>query len=386
VKYFSVDALGNAEPVRTAAVAIRLDLSAPTTTDNTATLGAATKTTTQTVKLTPTDTGGSGLTATYYTTDGSDPTTASATGTTIVLSLTGSYTVKYFSTDAAGNAEPIQTASTVIAIDTGGPTTVITSPLNGVAYNAAGYAALCTNTGRICGTATDTSGVAKVTLTIKRVSDGKFFDGVSAWGASKTLTATGTTSWYYSALTTKYLTNGASYVVTVTATDKLNLATVVSSTFTYDTTAPAVSSAAVTNKNGRIETAGDTFSVTFAEALNPATVPATGLLTLVRKSTGNTTYSIPNLTNGAQDTGTTGYLALPSGTTFFTVNFQGSFALSNSNRTITFTVTGACVGSCTSLVTTVKSGGWKFAPATTLKDLAGNTASGSYTAKSSALF
>ena len=104
VRYFSVDQLGNAEPVRTAAVAIRLDLEVPVTTDNTATLGAATKTTAQTVVLSPTDTGGSGLAATYYTTDGSDPTTSSPNGTSILLTLAGSYTIKYFSVDEIGRA------------------------------------------------------------------------------------------------------------------------------------------------------------------------------------------------------------------------------------------------------------------------------------------
>ena len=154
---------------------------------------------------------------------------------------------------AAGNAEAIHTASTVITIDMGGPATVITSPVDGASYNAAGYAALCSNTARICGTAADSSGVAKVTLTIKRVSDGKYFDGVSTWGTSKVLTATGTTSWYFTALTTKMIASGQSYVITVTATDKVGLSSVVVATFTYDSTAPAPSSATVTNKNGRIE-------------------------------------------------------------------------------------------------------------------------------------
>jgi hypothetical protein len=386
VKYFSVDALGNAEAVRTAAVAIRVDLAAPTTTDNTASIGAATRTTAQTVTLAPADTGGSGLAATYYTTDGSDPTTASATGTSVVLSAAGSYTVKYFSVDNAGNAEPVRTASTVISIDNGGPKTAITSPVNGAAYNAAGYAALCSNTARICGTATDQSGVSKVTLTIKRVSDGKFFDGSSTWGSTRTLTATGTSSWYYANLTTKVIASGQSYVITVTATDTLGLTTVVSSTFTYDTASPAFSSASVTNKNGRIEATVDTLTVTFKEAINPASVPATATLTLVRKSSGNTTYAISGLTNGAQDTGKTGYLSLPSGTTVYTVSFAGTLTMSNANRTVVFTVTGACSGSCAALSTSVVSGGWKYAPATTLKDLAGNTATGSYTSSSTAMF
>lgn len=386
VKYFSVDQLGNTEPVRTATVAIRLDLQAPVTTDNTVALGATVKTSAQTVLLAPSDAGGSGLVATYYTTDGSDPTRTSPTGTSVVLAASGAYTVKYFSVDAAGNAEPVRTAGTVITIDMGGPVTVITSPVDGASYNAAGYAALCGATARICGTAADTAGVAKVTLTIRRVSDGKFFDGASNWGASKVLTATGTTSWYFSALTAKTITNGQTYVITVTATDKLNFPTVVTSTFIYDTTAPAVASAAVTNKNGRIEATVDTFTVTFKEAINPATVPSTATLTMVRKSSGNTTYAISGLTNGAQDTGKAAYLTQPPSGTVHTVTFAGTLSMTNGNRTIVFTVTGGCAGSCAALASVVINGGWKYAPATTLKDPAGNTASGTFTSTSTAMF
>lgn len=387
IKYFSVDALGNAEAVRTASVTVRQDLDVPTTTDNTATIGAATKSTAQTVRFTPADTGGSGVGATYYTIDGSDPTTASATGTSIVLSLSGRYTIKYFSVDGAGNVESIRTASTVITLDTGGPVVAITSPVNSGAYNTTKWNAQCGSTvGRICGTAADPSGVSKVTLTVKRVSDGKFFDGGSNWGGSRTLAATGTTSWTYDKLTSKVIASGQSYIITVTATDTLGFSGVSATTFSYDTTAPAVSSASVANKNFRIEVGVDTFSVTFKEAVDPASIPATGTLTLVRKSSGNTTYAISGLTNGAQDTGSTVYLALPSGTTVHTVNFAGTFALSNANRTITFSVTGACSGSCTALITTARNGGWKYAPATTLRDPAGNVATGSYTSTSTAMF
>ena len=324
---------------------------------------------------------------TYYTVDGTDPTTTSATGTSVVLSMSGRYAIKYFSTDLAGNAEPIQTASTVITLDTGGPVVTITSPVTGGVYNSTKWNAQCGSTvGRICGTAADPSGVAKVTLTVKRVSDGKFFDGGSNWGSSRTLTAVGTTSWTYDKLTSKVIANGQSYIITVTSVDALGLSGVAATTFTYDTAALAVSTAAVTNKNFRVEIGVDTFSVTFKEAVAPVSIPAAGTLTLVRKSSGNTTYAISGLTNGAQDTGANVYLALPSGTTVHTVNFAGTFTLSNSNRTITFTVTGACSGSCTALITTAKNGGWKYAPATTLRDLAGNVPTGSYTSTSTAMF
>ena len=66
--------------------------------------------------LTPTD-NLSGVANTYYTIDGSTPTTASPTGTSISLTADAVYTIKYFSVDRVGNAEPVETAATVIRID-----------------------------------------------------------------------------------------------------------------------------------------------------------------------------------------------------------------------------------------------------------------------------
>ncbi|MGZ4209844.1 MAG: OmpL47-type beta-barrel domain-containing protein [Actinomycetota bacterium] len=101
---------------------VKVDQTAPATADNTASIGSAWYKTTQTVTLTPTDNPGSGVAQTYYTTDGSTPTTSSATGTSISLSATGVYTIKYFSTDNAGNQETVKTAGTQIHIDKTLPT------------------------------------------------------------------------------------------------------------------------------------------------------------------------------------------------------------------------------------------------------------------------
>jgi len=153
-------------------------------------------------------------------------------------------------------------------------------------------------------------------------------------------------------------------------------------TFTYDTTAPATTTIASTNHNGAIDV-GDTFTATFGEALNPTTVAATGTLTLSRSS-GNTSYGISGLTNGLVTTGGTGYLT-SSGTTR-TITYTGTLALSNSNRTVTFTVTGACAGTCTARSTTAQQGQFQFSPATTLRDLANNTATGTVTASRQVMF
>jgi Chitobiase/beta-hexosaminidase C-terminal domain len=113
------DQVGNSATVSTI---VKVDTTAPVTTDNTAAIGGAWKNTTQTVTLSPNDANGSGVAATYYTTDGSTPTTSSTQGTSISLSTTGQYTIQYFSVDNAGNLEPVETAATVIRVDKTVPT------------------------------------------------------------------------------------------------------------------------------------------------------------------------------------------------------------------------------------------------------------------------
>ena len=316
------------------------DVAAPVTTDNTATIGNAWRTTPATVTLSATD-NLSGVAQTYYTTNGSAPTTASSTGTTISLSAPGIYTIRYFSVDAAGNVEAVKTAGTQIRIDNAVPTAALTFPANGAFYNNAGWNAGCA-TARICGTAADSpSGVASVGVTIQRSSDNRFWSGTAWQVASSTRPATGTTTWFVP-FATAAMNNGVTYTVTARSVDVAgNTSAPVTSSFTYDPTAPTTSSLAVTNHSGQVQATLDTFSVTFAEPLNPTTVPATGTLTLSR-SNGNTSYGISGLTNGLLTTGGNGYLT-SAGTTR-TITFAGSLVLSNQNRTVTFTVTGACAG------------------------------------------
>ena len=85
------------------------DTTAPATTDDTGTIGSAWRNAPVTVTLSPSD-GGAGVAATYYTTDGSTPTTSSSQGTSVDLTSNGVYTIKYFSVDRVGNAEAVKTA------------------------------------------------------------------------------------------------------------------------------------------------------------------------------------------------------------------------------------------------------------------------------------
>lgn len=122
VKYRSWDYAGNVEGVNTQVIQAPPDTSAPTTSIacNSAACTAAPYVASVTIALTATDAGGSGLAATYVTTDGSTPTTSSPTYSgPFALSTPGTYPVRFFSTDQAGNAEQVQTQQvTVVPVTT----------------------------------------------------------------------------------------------------------------------------------------------------------------------------------------------------------------------------------------------------------------------------
>lgn len=122
VKYRSWDLDGNAEAVNTQVIEAPPDTVSPTTTIscNGATCGNGPYVGSVTIALSATDTGGSGIAATYYTTDGSTPTTAStAYSVPFQLASPGTHDVRFFSTDQAGNAEQVGTQQvTVVPVTT----------------------------------------------------------------------------------------------------------------------------------------------------------------------------------------------------------------------------------------------------------------------------
>jgi peptidoglycan/xylan/chitin deacetylase (PgdA/CDA1 family) len=114
VKYASWDNAGHAETARSQTITVQqqsADTTPPTTTIscNGASCSSTGYTAPVTVTLAAADNpGGYGIDKTYYTTDGSTPTTSSTvyTGSFTVKQNT---TVKFFSTDLAGNAEQVNT-------------------------------------------------------------------------------------------------------------------------------------------------------------------------------------------------------------------------------------------------------------------------------------
>ena len=102
----------------------KLDRVPPATTDNT--VDALWHKAPVVITLAPTDLLlGSGVNKTYYTTDGSTPTTFSPHGISILLAYSGIYTIKYFSIDNAGNKETVKTALYQVHVDSDAPVTAI---------------------------------------------------------------------------------------------------------------------------------------------------------------------------------------------------------------------------------------------------------------------
>ncbi|MFZ2984831.1 MAG: right-handed parallel beta-helix repeat-containing protein, partial [Candidatus Moraniibacteriota bacterium] len=180
---------------------LKIDNTAPVTTDSGT--DADWHNSDVTVTLSCDDGTGSGCNKTYYTTDGSNPTSSSNEGNTVVVSSEGTTTIKYLSVDNAGNAEIVKTAGESVRIDKTNPESVITFPIN-----TATNQTVITNSwdGSIAGTAADTtSSVDHVALSIERSSDGKFWNDsnwVSGTEVGTRVTSIGTTNWTYAIIQT----------------------------------------------------------------------------------------------------------------------------------------------------------------------------------------
>ncbi|HEX5753266.1 MAG TPA: chitobiase/beta-hexosaminidase C-terminal domain-containing protein [Archangium sp.] len=146
LKFVAVDKVGNESAVQTEVYTF--DAEAPTTT---ASPTSGTYRTRQTISLTCADSGPSGCEGTYYTLDGSTPTTSSTlyTGPFTLLADT---TLKFFSVDKAGNEETARTETYVFDLDTTAPTTTVT-PAGGLYTSAQSVTLACADDARGIGCA-----------------------------------------------------------------------------------------------------------------------------------------------------------------------------------------------------------------------------------------
>jgi hypothetical protein len=122
ISYYSIDDAGHREGVRTSVNAAKVDKDAPATSDD---VPSGWQKSDVAVTLSVSDSGGSDVAKTYYTTGTSpaDPTTASAVYDSANKPKLGhGESIKYFSTDGAGNAEAVKT-SPAVQVDTVPPAT-----------------------------------------------------------------------------------------------------------------------------------------------------------------------------------------------------------------------------------------------------------------------
>ncbi|MFL5354855.1 chitobiase/beta-hexosaminidase C-terminal domain-containing protein, partial [Archangium sp.] len=132
LKFFSVDGSGNAEPVHTETYVIDHETQPPTTS---ASPPGGTYSSAQYVYLNCYD--DTWCANTYYTLDGSEPTTASSRYYGGSLYISSTTTLKFFSVDGYGNAEPVRTETYVFPPDTTPPVTYASPP--GGTYASAQY-------------------------------------------------------------------------------------------------------------------------------------------------------------------------------------------------------------------------------------------------------
>jgi len=178
VRFASTDAAGNRETPQSQVIQVSAtsDTTAPVTTI--ACDGSPCRSGTSswyakssvTVALSATNSGGSGVSATRYTTDGTDPNaSASAVTYSAPFTVSRTTTVRFASTDASRNVETPQ--SQLIQLDAAAPTVAIASPTNGANVPRGTVAISANATDKATGSAA-ASGIAGVTFYVDGVQVG----------------------------------------------------------------------------------------------------------------------------------------------------------------------------------------------------------------------
>ncbi|MFC8503363.1 OmpL47-type beta-barrel domain-containing protein [Pedococcus sp. NPDC057267] len=289
----------------TASVAVpSADTTPPVTTvsQSPAPNGAGWSTTDVTVTLTATD--ASGVAGTWYTTDGTAPTTSS-TPYAGPFTVSSSTTVRYFSQDKVGNTEAAKSVS--VQIDRTAPSVAVTGPAGGSTQGG---------TVTVSGTASDTgSGVAGVTV--------QYRTGSAPWttiGSPTTSGGSWSTSW-----ATAGLADG-SYSLQAIGTDTAGNSTTsaavpVTLRNTFTVTAPSTA------------TAGTAFTVTLSTYpgySGTKSLTVTGL----QSSPSGATPSVPSSATFSGGTATISVTPVRSGVQAVTVTDAGLSSLTGTSAPV----------------------------------------------------
>lgn len=122
---------------------------------------------------------------------------------------------------------------------------------------------------------------------------------------------------------------------------------------------------------------GDTYTVTFSEPIDPASVHAANVKELDQNGAGNDKLIIVGLTDSGIDLGSNDYVTQPGGTIVYAT---ATLSMTNGNRSVVSTIVGACTGTACGMTGTPVASPIGFRPEPALTDPAGNHATGSYTA------
>jgi hypothetical protein len=288
--YWAVDNAGVTEAMHTSNT-FRIDTIAPVTTSSFNPTSSAPYRTPQTVVLTATDTGGSGVAITYYKVDSGAY--AQYTGA-FTISGDGSHSFSWYSVDNAGNTETVRNSNTFI-LDTVAPVTTCNAVANQMYNGGQTFTLSISESG---------SGVANTKWQLDN----------GAWNSGTSVAVTAPTSGFYPHTINFYSTDGAGNVEsTKTVTFKVAV---------YDTTPPSTTSDAKPAYNGT------------------STITLTASDGALGSGVAGTYYTVDG---GAQKTGTSIVTTAPAtGIATHTVEFWSVDMVGNQespHKTATFTTT-----------------------------------------------
>lgn len=135
----------------------------------------------------------------------------------------------------------------------------------------------------------------------------------------------------------------------------------------------------ITSTNGaqnNVMEPGDTFTATFSEPIDPASVHAANVKEYDQDGAGNDMIIIVGLTDSAMDLGSDDYVTAPSGTIVFA---NSTLTLLSNNTKVRSTIVGSCSGSACGATGSAPDAVVTFRPEPVLSDVAGNGAVGSRT-------